>query len=103
MESVCLRLEKSVVKEIELNMKEFKYSTKTELIRDALREKLKKFADEREKKKAWRALYAARGIFKGQGKAKTDEEFYKLREQAGKEIIEHYEKKFGINLKFLKD
>ncbi|HLC36837.1 MAG TPA: hypothetical protein VJK05_04500 [archaeon] len=76
-------------------MKEFNYSTKTEFIRDSIRDKLKQLAEEREKKKAWQALYAARGIFKGQGKAKTDEEFRKLTEKAGEEFLEMLEKRFN--------
>ena len=99
MEYISFRLEKAIVKQIEKVLKEFHYSTKSDFLRDAIREKLKKLEEERERKKAWKALYAARGILKGKGKAKTDEEWYKLREEAGKELIEYYEKKFGLNRK----
>ncbi|MBU0635983.1 hypothetical protein KKE06_03075 [Candidatus Micrarchaeota archaeon] len=80
-------------------MAEFNYSTKTEFIRDSIRDKLKLLEEERKKKMAWEALFAARGALKGKGKAKTDEEFRKIKEKAGEEIIKHYEKKFGINIK----
>ena len=95
MENVCLRLDSALAKQIERDMKEFRYSTKTEFIRDAIRSKLRELAGEREKKNAWEALYAARGILKGKGKAKTDEEWYKLRYKAGEELLRYYDKKFG--------
>lgn len=75
-------------------MKELHYSTKTEFVREALRDKLKEI-EEKEKKEAWQRLYALRGSLKGQGKAKTDEEFYKLREDAGKEFMDILEKRFS--------
>jgi len=95
MENICLRLDSALSRQIEKDMKEFKYSTKTEFIREAIRGKLKELNEEKAKKKAWQALVAARGIFKGQGKAKTDEEFYRLREEAGKEFMDILEKRFS--------
>jgi len=95
MEHISIQLESAIAKQIEKDMKEFRYSTKTEFIRDAIRTKLKELDEERIKKRAWQALYAARGIFKGKGKAKTDEEFRKLTEKAGEEYIEMLEKKFA--------
>ena len=95
MEHVSIQLDTAIARQIEKSMKEFNYSTKTEFIRESIRDKLKQLAEEREKKKAWQALYAARGIFKGKGKAKTDEEFRKLTEKAGEEFIEMLEKKFA--------
>ena len=99
MEHLSIQLETSIAKQIDRDIKEFNYSTKTEFIRESIRDKLKRNEEERRKKQAWKALFAARGIFKGKGKAKTDAEFRALTEKAGEEIIEHYEKKFGINLK----
>ncbi len=95
MDHVSIQLDTAITKQIEKDMKEFNYSTKTEFIRESIRDKLKQLAEEKEKKKALQALYAARGIFKGKGKAKTDEEFYKLREEAGKEFIDTLEKRFS--------
>lgn len=95
MEHVSIQLDTAIARQIEKDMKEFNYSTKTEFIRESIRDKLKQLADEKAKKQAWRALYAARGIFKGQGKAKTDEEFRTLREEAGKEFMEILEKRFS--------
>jgi len=95
MEHISIQLDTAIARQIEKDMKEFNYSTKTEFIRESIRDKLKHLADERGKKKAWQALYAARGIFKGQGKAKTDEEFRKLTEKAGEEFIGLLEKRFA--------
>ena len=95
MQNLSIKLEDVIAKQIERDMREFNYSTKTEFIRESIRDKLKQLAAEREKKKAWQALVAARGIFKGQGKAKTDEEFRKLTEKAGEEFIEMLEKRFA--------
>ena len=95
MKNICIRLDTAVSRQIERDMKEFNYSTKTEFIRESIRDKLKKMAEERKKKKAWDALFAARGIFKGQGKARTDEEFRKLTEKSGEEFIEMLEKRFA--------
>jgi len=95
MDHVSIQLDTAIARQIEKDMKEFNYSTKTEFIRESIRDKLKQLSDEREKRKAWKALVAARGIFKGQGKAKTDEEFRKLTEKAGEEYIKMLEKKFA--------
>ncbi len=95
MEYVSFKLDKPVVKQMEKDIKEFHYSTRSDFLRDAVRTKLNQLEEDRERKKAWQALYAARGTFKGKGKAKTDEEFRKLTEKAGEEYIEILEKKFA--------
>jgi len=99
MECISFKLDDAFAREIEKAMRLSHYSTKTEFIRDSIRDKLKLLAEERAKRKAWQALFAARGIFKGQGKAKTEEEWHKFRGDMSKEILEHYQKKFGLNLK----
>ena len=95
MDNLSLKLERQMTRQIERDMKDFKYATKTEFIRDAIRQKLTFNEEERKRKAGWDALYAARGIFKGKGKAKTDEEFRKLREEAGEEFIRILEKRFS--------
>ncbi len=95
MENLSLKLEGPMARQIRRDMKDFRYATKTEFIRDAIRDKLKLNEEERKKSGAWEALFAARGIFKGKGKAKTDEEFRELTEKAGEEFIEMFEKKFA--------
>ncbi len=95
MEYVSFKLDKPVLKQIEKGIKEFHYSTKSDFLRDAVRTKLQQLEEDRAKKKAWDALFAARGVLKGQGKAKTDEEFRKITEKAAEEYIEKLEKKFS--------
>ncbi|MFH1256102.1 MAG: ribbon-helix-helix domain-containing protein [Candidatus Diapherotrites archaeon] len=97
MENVCLRLDSALAKQIEKDMKEFKYSTKTEFIREAVRGKLKEHERERSEK-AWAALFAARGILKGKVPARTKEEEEALEKKIDLQMRRHYEKKFGIKL-----
>lgn len=97
MDSVCVRLDASLSKQIDLDMREFHYSTKTDFVRDAIRAKLSLLDEERAKKKAWEALYSARGSLNGKGKFKEDEEFHDWRSTEGsKEMREYFEKKFGF-------
>ncbi|MBI5553878.1 MAG: hypothetical protein HY917_04015 [Candidatus Diapherotrites archaeon] len=95
MESVSIKLESSLLREMEKSMQAFHYSTKTEFIRDAVRAKLKALSEEKAKKEAWDSLFALKGSLKGQGKAKTDEEYRKIREQAGDEFFAMLEKRFA--------
>ena len=95
MENLSLKLESPILKQIEKRMAEFNYSTKTEFIREAIRDKLQILDKEVERKKAFAALYNARGIFKGQGKAKTDAEFSELRAKAGDDYLAQLEKQFN--------
>lgn len=96
MDNVCVRLGPALSKQVERDMKDFKYSTKTEFVREAIRDKLKANQMER----AWCALFAARGSLKGKGVFKTAEDFHKWRSGEGsKEMLEFFEKKFGLNQK----
>ena|SRR3989338_2758092 len=94
MEHISIKLESSIARQIEKSMQAFNYTTKTEFIRDAIRGKLKELEEEKSKKKAWDALFAARGIFKGKGKFKTDEEFYKWRKEDGEKFAGELAKKY---------
>ena len=96
MEYVSFKLDKPVLKQIEKRIKEFHYSTKSDFLRDAVRTKLQLLEEDRAKKKAWNALFAARGIFKGQGKAKTDEEWHKWRTENSEKFAKELEKKYGL-------
>ncbi|MFH1752139.1 MAG: ribbon-helix-helix domain-containing protein [archaeon] len=95
MEHISLRLEESVVKEINRALKDFHYSTITDFFRDAVRTKLEELEKKKREEKAWKALFSARGALKGKGKAKTDEAWYELRKQAGEEYMKKLEKKFN--------
>ncbi|MBU2101013.1 ribbon-helix-helix domain-containing protein [Candidatus Micrarchaeota archaeon] len=97
MENICLRLDSSLSKQIEKDMKEFKYSTKTEFIREAIRSKLRELDEQRDKKKAWNNLIAARGSLKGKSRFKSDEEWHDWRSNEGsKELEKELFKKFGL-------
>jgi len=93
MESVSLKLDSALAREIGSAMKSAHYSTKTEFIREAIRDKLAELREERAKEKAWKALFAARGIFKDQ--AMTDEEFYGKRKEYSEKLAKELEKEFG--------
>jgi len=98
MEHVSIKLDTAIARQIEADMKAFHYTTKTEFIRDSIRDKLKANQAEKEKSKAWQALYNARGIFKGKGKAKTEEEWYKWRKENSEKFAEELVKKYGWKL-----
>lgn len=95
MESITIKVEGSLAKEIDDAMKP-DYSTKTEFIREAIREKIKEIR----KEKAVLALSKEeliREFMKFRGKAKrrlSDKEFERIREQASKELMEDLEKRF---------
>ncbi|MBU0662706.1 MAG: ribbon-helix-helix domain-containing protein [Candidatus Diapherotrites archaeon] len=100
MEYVSLKLEERVLKEVEKGMKEFHYSTRSDFLRDAIREKLAALDKKREEKRGWEALFAAKGMFKGKGKFKTDEEFHAWRSGEGSgELKKWLNEKHGFNLK----
>jgi metal-responsive CopG/Arc/MetJ family transcriptional regulator len=73
MESITIKVNDAMAKEIEKAMKP-DYSTKTEFIRDALREKLNKIRQTKEYKELRKYL----GILKTKT---TDEELHKIREK----------------------
>ncbi|MBI4053587.1 MAG: ribbon-helix-helix protein, CopG family [Candidatus Diapherotrites archaeon] len=97
METVSLRLDPALARRIEKEMASAGYSTKTEFIREAIRNRLSEIEERR--KAEWERLAAMRGILKGKGKAKTDEEFRKIRIEAAEKYINELEKKFELNQK----
>ena len=48
------------------------------------------------KEKVWDALFNARGIFKGTGKAQTDEEWYQWRKEYGEKLAAELAKKYNL-------
>lgn len=98
MEHISIKLEENIARQIDRGMRDFNYTTKTEFIRDAIRCRLKELEEERAQKKGWEALFAARGIFKGKGKAKTDEEWYKWRMEYGEKLAEELAKKYNLKI-----
>ncbi len=94
MKSVSLKLDSRLAKEIGSAMRFGHYSTKTEFIREAIRDKILEVRAERAKEMAWEKLYDARGIFKD--RALSDEEFYRKREEFSKALEKRLKKKHGI-------
>ncbi|MBI4454053.1 hypothetical protein HY636_05410 [Candidatus Woesearchaeota archaeon] len=86
METISLKMEETLLKDIDGTIKKHRYSTRTEFIRDAIRGKLTKL----EKEEAIKRLTAMKGILKGKGKL-SDEE-------AGELAVRNVAKKFGIKL-----
>ncbi len=97
MENISFKLETAMSKQIEKDLADFHYGTKTEFIREAIRDKLKENEEER-RKKAWNTLFAARGIFKGKRKAKTDEEWYQWRKENSDKFVKELAEKYGWKL-----
>ena len=86
MESVTIKMEDSLATEMEASMKPY-YSTKTEFIREAIRDKIKRLKDERIEQDLRKYL--------GKSKVKTSyAEERRIREEVGREIAE----KAGIKL-----
>ena len=95
MENISIKLETSIARQIERKMKEARYTTKTEFIRDAIRGKLKELDEEAAREMAWERLFSLKGKMKGKGKFKTDEEFYKWRNEFGEKYASELAKKYG--------
>ena len=85
METVCIKMEEEILHEIDKKLTEHRYSTRTEFIRDAIREKL----SDLEKEEVLRELRRLRGSSK---RRTTDEQLHK----AGERAFEMLEKKFKI-------
>jgi len=69
MESITIKMEKELVNEIDSKLKENRYSTRTEFIRDAVRHKLSQM----EKETIFRKLEQAKGSLKGKAKMSDEE------------------------------
>lgn len=83
MESISLKLEENLLKEIDRNLVKNRYSTRTEFIRDAIRNKL----SDLEKDNMLKALANLRGSSK---RKTTDEQLH----EAGEKAFGMLEKKF---------
>jgi len=87
MDAICVKLDENILKSIDGNMREHHYTTRTDFIREAIRDKLK----ELEKEKAIKKLEK----FLGSAKTKVSD---KRHEEIRKEVAIEYAKKFGIAL-----
>lgn len=85
METISLRLENEFLHDVETAMKKYRYSTKTEFVRAAIREKIKGLEKEE-------LLKNVEKLF-GSSKRKTkDEELHKAREK----LAEIYKRRHNI-------
>ncbi len=92
METISIKLDSSFSKKLTNAIKEFNYSTKTELIRESLREKLDALEKKRKLNTEWDKFFALRGSIKNINK----KDFLKWREEQSEEFNKEYSKKFGI-------
>jgi len=84
METVSIKFDENFLRVIEKIMKQNNYSTKTEFIREAIRDKI----DDLEKKEALKRLEKAYGAgLKMHKRVITDEDLHRAREEAALELI----------------
>ena len=79
MEAVSLKLEDTFLDDIEKTMKKHRYTTKTEFIREAIRDKIRDLEKEE-------ALIGARKLYGASKRKTTDEEIHKAGEKAFEEL-----------------
>lgn len=88
MEVVTVKFTESVLKEIDTSISEYNFNSRTEFIREAVRDKLSSLEKEE--------LIKVFLKFKGKSRKKTSyEENRKTRELVGKELIRELEEKFN--------
>ena len=79
MESISLKLEGEFLKDIQSIMKRHRYSTKTEFIREAIRDKIKDLEKEE-------LLLKAKMLYGASKRKTTDEDIHKAGEKAFREL-----------------
>lgn len=79
MEAVSLKLEDTFLRDIERTMRRHRYTTKTEFIREAIRDKIIDLEKEE-------ALLRARKLYGASKRKTTDEQLHKAGEKAFKEL-----------------
>lgn len=90
METLSVRYEDDFIQDMEKVMKENRYATKAEFIREAIRDKMKDL----ETKAALMRLEAAYGAGKKKGRNITDEQIHKAKDEAFEELA----RKMGVSL-----
>lgn len=93
---LTVRLEKPLIKAMEKDMSEFHYHTKSDFLREAIREKHLKLEEERRKDNMIDALKKLRGSLKPK-RPKTWAEYRKIREEVGNAFFAKLDAKFGEN------
>ena len=79
MESVCIKLEDTFLKDMEKSMRRHRYSTKTEFIREAIRDKIKDLEKED-------ALLRLQGLYGASRRKTTDAELHRSGDKAFEEL-----------------
>ena len=79
MESISLKLENEFLKDIENIMKKHRYTTKTEFIREAIRDKIKDLEKEE-------LILRAKKLYGASKRKTTDEDIHKAGEKAFQEL-----------------
>ncbi len=79
METVSIKMEGDFNKDIEKTMKKHRYSTKTEFIREAIRDKIKDLEKEE-------VIMRVNKLYGASKRKTTDAELHKAREKAFKEL-----------------
>lgn len=79
MEAVSLKLEDEFLRDIETTMKKHRYTTKTEFIREAIRDKIRDLEKEE-------LLLKAKSLYGASKRKTTDEELHKAGEKAFDEL-----------------
>ena len=83
MEVLNIKIEKGLLQEIDQNLKKYRYSTRTEFVREAIRDKL----SELEKDDLLKAVAALQGVSKHNT---SDKQLDKARTQIAKELQEKF-------------
>jgi len=79
MEAVSLKLEDAFLRDIEKSMRRHRYTTKTEFIREAIRDKIKDLEKEE-------ALIRLKKLYGSSKRKTTDEQLHKAGEEAFEEL-----------------
>jgi metal-responsive CopG/Arc/MetJ family transcriptional regulator len=87
MEIISVKFQEDVMKKVDRSIAEHNFNSRTEFIREAVRDKL----DELKKEDLIKELMKFRGKAP---KKTTDEERARVREEVSKELMEYYDKKF---------
>ncbi len=86
MDVLTVRLDDNISKKIEVILKEFNYSTKTDFVREAIRTKVIEMEEQRDKKEAFKNLEKYFGSFKGKTLL-SDKEFDEKRDKLAREFV----------------
>lgn len=85
MDAISLRLEENFLEDVKETMKKHRYTTKTEFIREAIRDKMRQLEKEE-------MLLKVRKLYGSSKRKTTEKQIHKAGEKAMKEL----EKEYGI-------